>query len=67
MRKNDWISVEDRLPGTRHDTVLVYRAGHETVVAWYSRKYGQWNNAHTGRELPHVTHWQTLPEPPESA
>lgn len=69
-----WISVKDRLPDV-FDEVLVYDTFSNTSIsiAWREttpRKNGivnwYWNSQMSYPEdLTHVTHWMSLPNPPE--
>lgn len=62
---SEWISVEDRLPegqclvwlekkASFNQMHTAYYGGNVTIIA-----------GHFGFDMPKVTHWQPLPEPPK--
>lgn len=59
-RKQEWISVEDRLP-PKHELVLTYyeRGAFGTD---FITSYGEWFEIHENGK---PTHWQPLPTPPK--
>jgi len=62
-RKQEWISVEDRMPETNRDCLLLLDT--EEIVIGYCRR-----NLHAFVEggivlVKDVTHWMPLPEPPK--
>ena len=58
-----WVSVEERLPKSSDDKVLVYTASGFQHTARY--KMFQWRDLVRSDELPiTVTHWRELPAPP---
>lgn len=64
-----WISVEDRLPDSQAD-VLVVAFWHEcwqTMIGWHSDSGKKWRvtTPHGEREPGGVSHWMPLPEPPK--
>ena len=62
-RKQEWISVEERLPPDGKAVLVVLR-NNDMKVQWVEigiRWHGQWNDV----ERFIVTHWMPLPEPPE--
>ena len=66
-----WISVEDRLPETRH-AVLVYTPHHKNIWAASMHEDGNWYIWSPGGRVlldpdwhGPITHWMPLPEPPE--
>ena len=71
---NEWISVEDRLPG-RHEKFLGYKDNGSTeVVLWWTQEAIDGNPyIFQNRKEPYfgdicvgnVTHWMSLPEPPK--
>ena len=66
---NKWVSVEERLPNSQED-VLVVAFWHErwqTMVGWHSDMGKKWCviTPHGEREPGGVTHWMPLPAPPE--
>ena len=67
LKSNKWISVSDRLPNPGQN-VLVYRKGyfHPFDVAEYSKVFAMEFIANAICITDHVTHWQPLPEPPET-
>jgi hypothetical protein len=68
---NSWISVEERLPKSRADVLVVAYWGEEwqTMTGWYSAMMGKWRiiTPFGEREPGGVTHWMPLPEPPKEA
>ena len=66
---NEWVSVEERLPGSQED-VLVVAFWHEcwqTMIGWHSDAGKKWRviTPHGEREPGGVTHWMPLPDPPK--
>ena len=60
-----WISVKERLPETARP-VMCFN-GEYVAIGW--RRIGNddgWFHDCSYDRLPGVTHWQPLPEPPES-
>lgn len=57
MKEEDWIRVEDKLPETPDEDVLVYDDNYGVVVAYYEDGYG-WNSSSVYLEA--VTHWMPL-------
>lgn len=75
---NEWISVEDRLPESIVNKVLVYCENGYIGYGHYEKYQGEetWYNLESGEPfsswslqncLPYkVTHWMPLPKPPET-
>lgn len=68
LRKHQWISVEDSLPASSQDRVLIATEngvfyGFYAYSSWFA--YGPIRCEVTTLKLP-VTHWQPLPEPPKA-
>lgn len=64
-KKPEWISVEDRLPGTR-DNVLAYDIndiGTIYIAFYFDGLWRQDDIPHVGVDT--ITHWMPLPEPPK--
>lgn len=66
---NEWVSVEERLPRSQED-VLVVAFWHErwqTMVGWHSDMGRKWRviTPHGEREPGDVTHWMPLPKSPK--
>lgn len=59
---HQWISVEDRLP-KEEELFLVCRGAVCVVALWWGDE--QWMNDNE-ELIDDVTHWQPLPEPPET-
>ena len=57
MKAEDWIKVEDRLPETPDEDVLVYDDNYGVVVAYYEDGYG-WCS--TEAYLEAVMYWTPL-------
>ena len=70
---SEWISIEDRLP-ENHTPVLIKERWEDDIGIAYLLEH-EWQEQHinhvcTGNatcnfEVPEVTHWMPLPEPPE--
>lgn len=63
----EWISVEDRLPDSKGQWVLVYADGAMACLGYDSRRgFADWIlSAALNVCIEGVTHWMPLPEPPE--
>ena len=66
---NEWVSVEERLPGSQED-VLVVAFWHEcwqTMIGWHSDAGKKWRviTPHGEREPGGVSHWMPIPTPPD--
>ena len=66
---NEWVSVEERLPGSQED-VLVVAFWHEcwqTMIGWHSDAGQKWRviTPHGEREPGGVSHWMPIPAPPD--
>ena len=61
-----WISVDERLPEPWRN-VLIGVAEPEKVLApgYWNDRDKQWLYFWNDKEVPSVTHWMPLPEPPE--
>lgn len=69
---SEWISVKDRLPPECED-VLIYSNGFSIIGAFLA--YGtngpicwqvnDWDESEISHALKEVTHWMSLPNPPE--
>lgn len=66
IRKQEWISVEERLPEKNyHNFVLAWNGLHVEFLH-YSHRYKQWEDYYSLKEHPwKVTHWMPLPEAPK--
>ena len=68
--QSGWISVEDRLPEIGARVLLCGKYENQTIIAYCATGYfdGITYREHWGADISgtaKVTHWQTLPEPPE--
>lgn len=74
-RKQEWISVYDRLPEIMETVLIAYKEKWEWETEWnfgvdagsWDIVEGRWNTYHDlceGQEL-HITHWMPLPEAPK--
>ena len=61
--QSEWISVEERLPETE-TSVLVFTERGYIFLSWASNEDVFW--FYNEDEDDRVTHWQPLPEPPET-
>lgn len=61
--QSEWISVEERLPETE-TSVLVFTERGYIFLSWASNEDVFW--FYNEEEGDRVTHWQPLPEPPET-
>ena len=67
-RKQEWISVEERLPGVsgRYICAVKDKNGHTwTVAADYSLEMKAWFGLMFGEIKNTVTHWMPLPDAPK--
>jgi len=60
-RKQEWISVEDRLPTYKDGKVLIYTAYGISIAE--ITVSGRWKGANAIPKF--ITHWKPLPEPPK--
>ena len=70
--KSKWISVEDRLPEIGARVLLCGKYENQAIIAYCATGYfdGITYREHWGADIngtAEVTHWQTLPEPPEQS
>lgn len=68
--KSKWISVEDRMPEIGAMVLLCGKYENEVIIAYCATGYfdGITYREHWGADIngtAEVTHWQTLPKPPE--
>lgn len=61
----EWIPVEERLPGQYYKDVLVYdkRDGVQFIAVLTHK--GEWLIPHYEGYIFNITHWMPLPEPPK--
>ena len=65
-RADKWISVEERLPETNEDVLVVVDYGGKSgVITGYMRSQNLGWQGLVGQRLTDVTHWMPLPEPPK--
>ena len=65
-RKQEWISVEDRLP--EEDGEYLTWNGLIYYLIWFNASLGLWNvseDGDTSTAIRGVTHWMPLPEAPK--
>lgn len=62
-QKQEWISVEDRLPKVGEEVLVYRRSVNEYAVALYSDTYREFFVGMFA--FVNVTHWQSLPQPPK--
>lgn len=61
---SNWISVKDRLP-EKYQAVLIFAGGVNLASYNPESKSYRWDCDTYGFGASEVTHWMTLPEPPE--
>ena len=65
---NEWVSVEDRLPDSQADVLVVafWHENWQTMIGWHSDTGKKWRviTPHGEMEPGGVTHWRPLPAPP---
>lgn len=69
--QSEWISVEERLPEIGAMVLLCGKYENEVIIAYCATGYfdGITYREHWGADIngtAEVTHWQPLPEPPET-
>ena len=63
-RVQEWISVEDRLPESGKESVLIALRWGEVDIGWCED--GRWRSEFVNEyEEGEVTHWMPLPNPPK--
>lgn len=64
-RKQEWISVEERLPQPQKLVLCIWERGDDRNNYGFARYQmgGVWYVSNEG--MPRVTHWMPLPEPPK--
>lgn len=65
MGKNEWISVEDRLPEEPMQNIIVANKLGKVCVAIYSLEEEMFYIMCGKNNTFGVTHWMPMPEPPE--
>ncbi len=66
FRKQEWISIADRLPEESVDVLVVVKIGNRVSVDTDRIYGGKWfNYGKLGHLQGYVTHWMPLPEPPK--
>ena len=63
--KQEWISVEERLPKQSGKYIVCTKKGNVYQTKFYSypeNKGGHWGQKDNGRS---ITHWMPLPDPPK--
>jgi hypothetical protein len=63
MKQVNWIKVEDRLPQNWFSVIFADIDGN-VGEAYYDPTYGEWKAAGDFEILKNITHWCTLPLPP---
>ena len=65
-RKQEWISVEERLPPKDYYDYVLAWDGRHVEFLHYNHRYQKWDDYVTMKTHPfEVTHWMPLPEPPK--
>ena len=73
-RKQEWISVDDRLPENdygkhwkerQHYLVMTEPSGLMRVARFGNKEFPWWIDSHDTVVTTKVTHWMPLPEPPK--
>ena len=67
---SEWISVKDRLPDKEGCYLIVYDETKEIDIGLWCLERQRFEVVETewfGYEIGNVTHWMSLPEPPEES
>ena len=59
----EWISVEDELPGKLEDVLAITDFGAIVVATMVSERL--WLTSWAGHPVGEITYWMPLPEPPK--
>ena len=67
MRRNKWVSVNDRLPNDGQDVLAYLYNGEETRIAPFNYDKGTWYDCvmNCTVAINSITHWMPLPDPPK--
>lgn len=60
QERDEWISVEDRLPGLGQHVIIYIGNSHEVISVRWVKGCLRFYKEH------HITHWQPLPSPPKT-
>lgn len=63
---SEWISVEDRLPDGRRDSLLWNSEDEESTIGYFLPAINRWFITENGERIEYVTHWMELPSPPSN-
>lgn len=64
-RKQEWISVEERLPEDQQMVLTIDTEGEMGVCFYETEREGIFQMYHGLVEIYNITHWMPLPEPPK--
>lgn len=66
---SEWVSVKEKLPEDRGDVLVMayWHACWQIMIGWYSEIHRHWRiiTRYGEKETTGVTHWMSLPVPPD--
>ena len=65
MKSNCWIKCSDQLPEKAGNYLCAYELGEFIGITYYNEFVGWYPDKRV--KAGNITHWQTLPEPPNEA